>query len=233
MPSTDGSDKSRLIVNIVRESAFLPIQAAILFVSSGRIDWFWAWAYLAVMVGEGAIALMMILRRNPELVAERAEAKENIKSWDRTLSKIRPVPYFCTFLVAGLDVRFGWSPQFALTTQFIALVILAAGAGLVYWAMISNKFFSSTVRIQENRGHMVVTAGPYQYVRHPGYVGMLAYLIAAPLLLGSLWALIPGMLLACLLIIRTSLEDRTLQEELQGYRDYVQRVKYRLIPRIW
>jgi len=209
------------------------ILAVMLFVSSGRVDWVWAWAYVAVSIGVVVINTLIILPRNPELIAERAEAKENTKGWDRTFTKIATIPYFATPLIAGLDIRFGWSPQFASATQLVALILVAAGYGLVSWAMVSNRFFSRTVRIQKDRGHTVTTAGPYQYVRHPGYVGMLAYSLATPLLLGSLWALIPGIFMACGFIIRTSLEDKTLQEELDGYRDYAQRVKYRLIPKIW
>jgi protein-S-isoprenylcysteine O-methyltransferase Ste14 len=197
------------------------------------MDWFWAWAYLTVIMGVFAVNAVLFLPRNLELIAERAGAKENTKSWDRTLVKFYAIFYFVPFLIAGLDYRFGWSPQLPLAAQLVALVIVVAGYGLVSWAMISNKFFSRTVRIQTDRGHTVATAGPYQYVRHPGYVGMLAYLIATPLMLGSLWALIPAVLVAGALVVRTSLEDKTLQEELHGYRDYAQRVKYRLVPKIW
>jgi protein-S-isoprenylcysteine O-methyltransferase Ste14 len=225
---------NRLIVKrLVQVTVGTLVLTVMLLASSGRIDWVWAWAYVAVSIGVVVINTLVILPRNPELIAERAEAKENTKGWDRAFTKIFLVPYFGTFLVAGLDIRFGWSPQFALATQLIALVFVAAGYGLVSWAMMSNKFFSRTVRIQKDRGHTVATAGPYQYVRHPGYVGMLAYSLATPLLLGSLWALIPSVFMACGFIIRTSLEDKTLQEELDGYRDYAQRVKYRLVPKIW
>lgn len=205
----------------------------ILFASSGRIDWVWAWVYAAITVGIVIVNTVLFLPGNRELIAERAEAKQNTKSWDRVFTKIFLVPYFGTFLLAGLDIRFGWSPQLTLAIQLIAAVFVVGGYGLVTWAMMSNKFFSRTVRIQKDRGHTVATGGPYQYVRHPGYVGMLAYTLATPLLLGSLWALIPSAFMACGFIIRTSLEDKTLQEELDGYRDYAQHVKYRLIPKIW
>jgi protein-S-isoprenylcysteine O-methyltransferase Ste14 len=158
------------------------VLTVMLFASSGRIDWVWAWAYVAVSMGVVVINTLIFLPRNPELIAERAEAKENTKGWDRAFTKIFLVPYFGTFLVAGFDIRFGWSPRFALATQLIALVFVVAGYVLVTWAMMSNKFFSRTVRIQTDRGHTVATSGPYQYVRHPGYVGMLTYSLATPLL---------------------------------------------------
>jgi protein-S-isoprenylcysteine O-methyltransferase Ste14 len=108
-----------------------------------------------------------------------------------------------------------------------------AGMLLVSWAMASNKFFSTTVRIQDDRGQTVTSSGPYRLVRHPGYVGFLVSNLATPLLLGSLWALIPAVVLEALVVVRTALEDRTLQAELGGYRDYARRVRYRLLPGVW
>jgi protein-S-isoprenylcysteine O-methyltransferase Ste14 len=225
---------NRLIIKrLVQVTVSTLIVAFLLFISSGRIDWAMAWAYVAVSVGIVVINALVILPRNPDLIAERAGVGENTKGWDRTLTKFFVIPYFGTFLIAGLDNRFGWSPQFALATQLAALVFVVAGYGLVSWAMMSNKFFSTSVRIQKERGHTVVTTGPYQYVRHPGYIGMIAYTLATPLMLGSLWALILGALTAGMFIARTSLEDKTLQEELDGYSDYALHVRYRLMPKIW
>jgi protein-S-isoprenylcysteine O-methyltransferase Ste14 len=104
---------------------------------------------------------------------------------------------------------------------------------LLTWSMAANAFFAQTVRIQEDRGHTVATGGPYRYVRHPGYVGGILFQVATPLILGSVWALIPAGLTVCLTIIRTALEDRTLLEELDGYKEYAGRVRYRLLPGVW
>ncbi|MDH5174368.1 MAG: isoprenylcysteine carboxylmethyltransferase family protein [Elusimicrobiota bacterium] len=208
-------------------------QAAMLFISSGRLDWVMAWVYIGVNVGIVVINALIILPKNPELIAERGQIKENTKDWDRVLIKLFTPVWGSTFVVAGLDVRFGWSPQPFLAIQLVALVFVALGFGLVSWAMASNKFFSSVVRIQKDRGHTVATSGPYQYVRHPGYVGMLTYLLATPLLLGSLWAIIPAGLIICIIFVRTILEDKTLLDELDGYQDYARRVRYRLLPGIW
>jgi hypothetical protein len=142
---------SRLIVKrLVQVTVGTLVLAGMLFASSGRIDWVWAWAYLAVSIGVLAINTMIILPRNPELIAERAEAKVNTKSWDRTFTKIAIVPYFAAPLIAGFDVRFRWSPQFPLATQLVALVIVAAGYGLVSWAMVSKGLFESR-RIEATR----------------------------------------------------------------------------------
>ena len=207
------------------------ILAAILVISSGRLDWVWAWAYLGVGVGILAINVLVM---PPELIAERGRTdKKGIKGWDRVLTTLNILPTLGTPIIAGLDERFGWSPPLAVAIQVVALVFWTLGQGLFSWAMASNVFFSGAVRIQMDRGHTVASGGPYRYVRHPGYVGMIISLFATSLALGSLWGLIPAGLTMCLLIVRTALEDRTLQDELDGYKDYAARVRYRLVPGIW
>jgi len=206
------------------------ILAAILFISSGRLDWVWAWAYLGVGVG---ILAVNVLVMSPELIAERGEIKENVKGWDRVLGTLIGVITLGALMVMGLDARFGWSPRLAGAIQLGGLVFLALGQGLFSWAMASNVFFSGAVRIQIDRGHTVATGGPYRYVRHPGYVGYIISWLATSLALGSLWGLIPAGLVMCLMVVRTALEDKTLLEELDGYTEYAQRVRYRLLPGIW
>jgi len=226
------SDLTRKVRNrMVQVLVQFLILAAILFISSGRLDWVWAWAYLGMSVGILVINLLVV---SPELMAERGEIKENVKGWDKVLATIISLLTLGAFVVIGLDERFGWSPQLDLAIHLVALIFYALGQGLFSWAMASNKFFSGTVRIQMDRDHTVVTSGPYQYVRHPGYVGYItSFFLATPLALGSLWALIPGGLGALLLVTRTALEDRTLLEELDGYKEYAQHVRYRLLPGIW
>jgi protein-S-isoprenylcysteine O-methyltransferase Ste14 len=204
--------------------------AAILFIASGRLDWGWAWAYLGVGVG---ILVINSLVLSPELIAERGQVKEDTKDWDRVLAIFIIIPTLGTLIVAGLDERYGWSPQLDWAIQVVALVFFALAQGLFSWAMASNKFFSGTVRIQEERGHAVASGGPYRYVRHPGYVGYIASWFATSLTLGSLWALIPAGLVMCLMVVRTALEDKTLLEELDGYQDYAKQVRYRLLSGIW
>jgi protein-S-isoprenylcysteine O-methyltransferase Ste14 len=204
--------------------------AAILFIASGRLDWVWAWAYLGVGVG---ILVINALVLPPELIAERGQPKENVKDWDRILTTLTLFPTLGGLIVIGLDERYGWSSQLAWGIRLIALAFLALGQGLFTWAMASNKFFSTAVRIQIDRSHTVASGGPYRYVRHPGYVGYIISWLATSLALGSLWALIPAGLVMCLMVVRTALEDRTLQAELDGYPAYARRVRYRLLPGIW
>jgi protein-S-isoprenylcysteine O-methyltransferase Ste14 len=136
-------------------------------------------------------------------------------------------------LVAGLNFRFGWPPAVALWVQLLALAVLVLGFASGTWAMFANRFFSGIVRIQADRGHSVVSAGPYCYVRHPGYVSAIIGNLSMPLALGSVWALIPAVITVVLIVVRTALEDRTLRAELPGYAEYAQRVRYRLLPGVW
>ena len=207
------------------------ILAALLFISAGRLDWVWAWAYLGVGVG---ILIVNVLVVPPEVIAERGWTdKKDIKDWDRVLTTLSILPTLGVPIVAGLDERWGWSPQLAVAIQVVALILFALAQGLFTWGMVSNKFFSTAVRIQVDRDHTVATGGPYRYVRHPGYVGYVVFSFATALALGSLWGLIPAGLTMCLLVVRTALEDRTLHEELPGYAEYAARVRYRLLPGIW
>ena len=137
------------------------------------------------------------------------------------------------YIVAGLDHRYGWSGEFPLTAQMAALAAGSLGYALMVWSTAVNAFFSQIVRIQTEKGHRVVTSGPYNYLRHPGYFGALVFELTVAILLGSWWAFGISLISAALLLVRTSLEDRTLQNELAGYSDYAKKVRYRLIPRVW
>jgi protein-S-isoprenylcysteine O-methyltransferase Ste14 len=138
-----------------------------------------------------------------------------------------------TLVVAGLDFRLDWSPQIPSAIQIGAVILAALGSLLTIWAMASNQHFYGVVRINREEGHDVATTGPYRIVRHPGYVGAILFQLATPLILGSLWALIPAVLAVSATIVRTALEDRTLQAELDGYREYAQETRSRLVPGVW
>lgn len=211
------------------------LMAAILFPSSGRLDWWFAWAYLAIFVAGVVANSFVLLRINPELVAERAkQVTSEAKKWDVILAIIWGLmTVIVSLLVAGLDLRFGWSPRMPLIVQLIALLFHMFGSAFSSWALVSNAFFAGTVHIQEDRGHTVASSGPYRLVRHPGYAGWMVSNIAVVMMLGSLWALIPAAVAVLALIVRTALEDRTLREELPGYEEYAQSVRYRLAPGIW
>jgi protein-S-isoprenylcysteine O-methyltransferase Ste14 len=229
------NQKSEMSAAIVKRMIQVVVQflilAVLLFVSAGRLDWGWAWTYLGVSVG---ILAVNVLVMPPELIAERGKGRKgDVKRWDRIVTAISIFPALGAPIIAGLDERLGWSPRLALAIHLVGLVLLALGQGLFTWSMVSNKFFSTAVRIQMEREHTVATGGPYRYVRHPGYVGFIVSAFAMPLALGSLWALVPAAVTFCLFVVRTALEDRMLQEELDGYRDYATQVRYRLLPGIW
>lgn len=202
--------------------------------AAGRFTWTWGWAYISLYILTVVVNSLVLLPRHPELIAERAEVKEGSKSWDRVLALlVSVVGPMTVWVLAGLDARFGWTPDLGLPLHFAGVLLIAAGYGVFSWAMVSNKFFSGVVRIQKERGHQVTSAGPYRYVRHPGYVGMIMFTLGAPLLLGSAWAFVPAGVTVLLTVLRTALEDATLQRELDGYTDYATRVNYRLLLGVW
>ncbi len=224
---------SRTIAGFVLASAVIYL---VLFVAAGRIDWWQGWVYVILTLGVSFISRFVLIRKHPDLITERAHftESEGIKAWDKHLVVwvAIVIPLVC-MIIAGLDRRFGWSPEIALPWQLAALGVFLAGFGLTTWALIVNQFFSSVVRIQTERGHTVVSSGPYRFVRHPGYIGGVVAWLASPILLGSVRSFVPVVVITVLYIVRTVLEDRTLQEELPGYVDYAQRTHYRLLPGIW
>lgn len=230
-PPRAQSDTSRAVLKRMLQVVITYlVLAATLFVSSGRLNWLWAWAYLGVGLGILVINTVIVPK---ELIAERGQPGDNVKRWDRVVATLAGLATLGVPIVAGLDERFGWSSQMIPVVHLTGLTFFALGQGLFSWAMASNKYFSTAVRIQTDRGHTVATSGPYRYVRHPGYTGYIVSFLGMALALGSLWAIIPAGLIACLLVVRTALEDRTLQDELSGYKDYAQQVRHRLLPGIW
>ncbi len=208
------------------------VMAAAMFLPAGRLDWWQAWAYLAIFFGVIVFNAVFVLRDDPELIVERAETRENTKGWDRTVTNAITVMMLLVLVVAGLDVRFGWSSM-SPAVSVAGLLIVVGGNAIVSWAMSANRFFSRVVRIQEDRGQAVCSSGPYRFVRHPGYSGIIVYSLATPFGLGSWWAVIPALLVVAGFVIRTVLEDRTLRAELAGYTEYAARVRYRLVPGVW
>ena len=157
-----------------------------------------------------------------------------MRDWDKVVGGLFGVMYFIVLLlVAGLDARYGWTGEVDLRLHIMGAVGSLVGFSLFSWAMISNAYFSTVARIQDDRGHAVCTVGPYQYVRHPGYIGGILQSLSNPLMFGSIWSFIPGVLAVALLVLRTLLEDRMLHEELVGYPEYASQVRFRLLPGIW
>jgi protein-S-isoprenylcysteine O-methyltransferase Ste14 len=218
---------------LAREVMGVAMMGVALFWSAGRLNWWPAWALLAVMLAWIAATLIVILRYNPSLLAERLGPRKGAKPWDKAIMSVVGLAQLGRLIIAGLDQRFGWTADFPVAAQIVALIVLALSWALVAWATGANAFFSQIVRIQAERGQTVATGGPYRFVRHPAYVGAVLAEFAVPVLLGSWWALLPGALNAVLMVVRTALEDRTLRAELNGYAEYASRVSYRLLPGVW
>ncbi len=219
-------------LRLVQVLLILVIDAAILLAAAGTVSWPAAWVYLGIRVCSFLVAGVVIIRKNPEIINERGRMPSNTKGFDKIFGLIFTPLMLVLPLVAGLDYRFDWS-EMPAWLSVIGIIGYIPAVILPYWAMLVNNYLTTTVRIQEERGHRVVTDGPYRYVRHPMYVGLILGAICMPLLLGSWWALIPGLSTVLVTLGRTSLEDQVLRAELPGYADYVQRTRYRIVPGIW
>ena len=224
---------SLLLKAVVRMGLFLMLTAGTLFSASGGADWGRAWVLLGTLFICVALNLAVLVTRNPELLAVRLQLEGGARQWDKVLSALLASLFVTALVVAGLDERFHSSPSLPLALHRATVVLFVAGDLLLLWAMVVNRFFSKMVRIQRERGHRVVSVGPYRYVRHPGYVGWILMSAAMPLILGSLWALVPVGLAVAGTVVRTALEDRMLRADLEGYEEYAGRVRYRLIPGVW
>ncbi len=208
----------------------------VLLICGGDLGWWQGWLYSVLILAAGIGGRVWAERRHPGLMAERQniESAQNAKAWDKVLAPLMAVSIgFPMVIVAGLDHRYGWSPGFPLWLIVIGFILISLGYAFAAWAFAENRFFSSVVRIQMDRGHVVCDSGPYRFVRHPGYAGNIPPLFGIVFALGSVWTLIPAAVATIITVVRTALEDQTLQEELPGYRDYARRVRYRLIPGIF
>ncbi|HOH20922.1 MAG TPA: isoprenylcysteine carboxylmethyltransferase family protein [Anaerolineaceae bacterium] len=222
----------RIVVMLLLVLVVIPLLPILI---SGRWNWWEAWVMLAVFVLSFILSRALAVRKSPDILKERANYNqhENTQPWDKWLSPLVAFGSVFILLVAGLDALYHWSAGFPLAVEIAGLVLIAGGYILGSYAFIENAYFSGTVRIQDERGHRVVSSGPYGWMRHPGYLGSLVASLGMPLLLDSLWAFIPVVIFGAFFIIRTRLEDNFLQENLPGYREYAQKVRYRLLPGIW
>jgi protein-S-isoprenylcysteine O-methyltransferase Ste14 len=207
-----------------------------LFLPARTLNWPMGWALVGVYLAWTTATAILLVPRSPGLLIERMARRKDAKKWDMALMSVVGLATVAKHIVAGFDFQKGWTAnvwQVPLALQIAALVIAALGYALGIWAMTANAYFSKIIRIQDDRGHTVATRGPYRFVRHPGYTGTVMFELTTPFMLGSLWALIPGGLAAILMIVRTALEDKTLQSELEGYKDYAEQTRYRLLPGVW
>lgn len=201
------------------------------FLPAGRLNFWQGWAYVAIY----ALVPLLIFRFVPsELMKERRNPGRHAKVSENIFMVSYSLLAFAIPAVSSLDAgRFRWTGPFPVYVNIVFFLFIMLSGALVIWSMRVNRFFSSVIRIQTDRGHSVIQNGPYAVVRHPGYAGVILNGIATPLALGSIVGLIPVLLLLALTIARTSMEDRTLQRDLPGYLDYARKVRCRLLPGIW
>jgi protein-S-isoprenylcysteine O-methyltransferase Ste14 len=202
--------------------------AAVLFGTAGHIDIPAFWTYVGVIALVSAVSLFVI---DPDLAQERARPGDKPIGLRFYLAFLL---CFAHWAIAGLDHgRLHWSDTVPVWVEVVGFLIFAGGLSIFIWAMHVNRFFSSVVRIQRERGHHVVTTGPYRWVRHPGYAAVIPAAVASGLALGSWLSTAVGALGVPLLLWRMIAEDRTLHAELPGYSEYAQRVRWRLLPGLW
>lgn len=221
---------------VISLAVYLFMPPVLLFGGAGTCNWAMAWIYIILTMGSVILSRVLVARVHPDLLAERSASMEakDVPAWDKKLVPlISTIVPLLLMLTAGLDKRFGWTQPLAAWVLAAGTLIIVAAIALAIWAMVTNQFFSAFVRVQGERGQQVVSSGPYTYIRHPGYAGGILTNLGIPLMLGSFWTFVPSLLGIYLIVMRTELEDRFLVRELEGYQAYTQKVKYRLLPKIW
>jgi protein-S-isoprenylcysteine O-methyltransferase Ste14 len=235
MEESQGTGRGKLLLKGVAEAGTMVLATgSAFFLAYGGFNWPQAWVLLAMWMAYYLLMAVYGSRHNPEVVQARVESFDReFQPWDRWIIPVYVLLSYGLYVLCGLDAgRFGWSavPTWAVWLGFVFVIPVYV---LPFWAVMSNPFASGTARIHAERGHHAVSAGPYRYIRHPMYAAMIPFGFAFPLWLGSYWAIIPGMLVVALFTLRTVLEDRFLQENLEGYQEYAEQVRWRLIPWVW
>lgn len=221
---------------LVSFTVFSLLPAVVVFAFAGDLRWISAWLYVGTLWVATVGTRLLIMHYAPALLNERASSirRDDIAPWDRAiLPVIALVGPLTSWILAGLSHRFGWVGGFPAAARVAAFAVLVGGSALVTWSMLVNPFFSAVVRLQQDRGQTAISKGPYRFVRHPGYLGMLVANLASPVLLDAVPMFIPIVIVSVLLVARTALEDRTLRAGLPGYADYARATTARLIPGLW
>lgn len=232
-PNIDQAPGPRLWFIIVLTYLSIPM---VLLICGGDVSWWQAWIYSVLILLAGIGGRYIAEKRNPGILVERVsmEKAQNAKPWDKVLAPLMAISFsFPLVIVAGLDHRYEWTPAFPIWLNILGIVFIVIGYTFASWALVENRFFSSIVYIQTEREHTVCDSGPYRIVRHPGYAGNLLAVAGIIMALNSMWTLIPAMAALVIAVVRTTFEDKTLYEELSGYKDYARRVRYRLFPGIF
>jgi len=222
----------KIILQLLIVLVLIPLLPLLL---TGRWGWWQAWLYAGISFCGFIFSRALAARKHPDLLAERAKFTEHhdAKSWDKVLAPLMGMGSGLVPLTIGLEHRLGGAASYGPAVEGIGAALILAGYALGTWCLVANRYFSGMVRIQYDREHQVVSRGPYQFVRHPGYLGAMITYLGTPFLLDGRWTFLAVAFLLVVTIIRTALEDGTLQEELDGYREYAREVPYRFLPGIW
>ncbi len=233
--ATTPSSGRQMVRSTVGFALFLVLVPAFLFTTAGTVRWPMAWLYVGLMTAGTVASRVTLALRSPDTLRERARyaSVEGVQRGDRALVTLVVLGPVVVLATAGLDHRFAWSPPGLLAVQLAAAVVIATALAFATWAMAGNPWFSAVARIQADRGQVVVSRGPYALVRHPAYAASFLATVATPLLLDSLWALIPSLVVAAVIVLRTGREDRLLRTGLPGYDAYAERTPARLVPGVW
>ncbi len=222
-----------VLKNIIRFAGFLVLLGIFIFVPAGTLSYWQGWVFLAAFGFALVFFMLYGMLRDPNMLKERSQKAKNVKHWDTVILNIYTVFLVIMVVLAPLDgERFHWS-FVPFWVNLLGLGLMIPSFALLMWVTATNTYLSRYVRIQNDRGHQVVTAGPYRFVRHPMYASNILFFPSIPLLLGSWWALIPAVIIMGLFTLRTYLEDKTLQAELPGYKEYAMKTRYRMVPGIW
>jgi protein-S-isoprenylcysteine O-methyltransferase Ste14 len=227
--------KKALVIKLtVRFVLGLIVIGAVLFGTAGTFDWPEAWVYIVIQFSWSGALTLYLWNHDPVLLEDRLKlTKKSAKSWDKVLTLATTPVYIAYLIIPGLDaVRYRWS-HVPVWVEIICFILVTGAFVWITWVMKENTYLSRFVEIQEERGHKVITTGPYRFVRHPMYIGVSILMLLLPVALGSLYTLIPMAFAILFVIVRTHLEDKTLRRELEGYEAYAQKTKYRLIPGMW
>jgi protein-S-isoprenylcysteine O-methyltransferase Ste14 len=217
----------------LRLLAILGVLGLLLLAPAGRLNWVEAWLFIVAYGMFLSVYAVWGLAKDPAQLQERIQVGPNVKRWDKAIIAAYTVLLLVTLVVSGLDAgRFRWAPV-ALPLEVAAWIGQAAAGALIFWVVTTNTYLSRMARIQEDRGQIVVTSGPYRFVRHPMYAGIIVLFVCVPVALGSRWGLVPGIAIGLLFAVRTSKEDQMLRQELAGYEAYAHQVRYRLMPGVW
>jgi protein-S-isoprenylcysteine O-methyltransferase Ste14 len=229
----ENAPRSKPVPQAVLVPLSLGAMGALLFLSAGRLDWLGGWLFVGLVAFSLVTNAFIVRVKNPVLRQERWKERADSKSFDRTIAYVYLSMLLAMTLIGGLDNgRFGWSslPEWSAP---VGVLLHVLGQLPMLWAFSTNPHLETTVRVQKDRDHKVISTGPYRFVRHPMYLGLILMLVAWPLVFGSAWAYVPALVALVAYLIRTELEDRTLRRELPGYVEYARSTRYRLVPFVW